>query len=538
MLLAEVIVPQMFTAYAEDLGCVESSGLHHFQYFCEHCDQIFASAWGGIPGAISWCERGSYFYCTNCGKRHHDNVVYINRKEAAPYKIRLAVKSYENLITFEAYSKTLRFDDYLRTLDGSYKEIFRFNIPKQKASFTIYDNGEEVETLEVGNPYELDVLNKSILRFFRPNSMANKEQKLELSRILRVFRESVQCKLEKHLGYRVPSMFVSQGQYYGTFLLPILNMAFRLNCPDAPNLPIIYREEPENVRQFWNSKMLKDYNYDFVNEVISLTRQKRSFVSAMIAVHSLPEKPTVRKLINEDPFGIYMLTKAFAICQNYDNAIRLYHGLSNLTTWGSGRFKELFRFIQKIKPLYDESGIIYLVDKAKEFQIWDCIGLYSQLNAENRKSLKAEKVRLRDLHDWMSLRHKKQTHVNIKFDVPDHIINRLTMQSNRLKFFLPGESMELLEAGYQLHNCVASYGKAMKDNQKWIVLVADDKGKLAACLEVRGKALVQAKLDKNIPVSENEVLNNEIVSWAKDANIRISTQDVRLPKEKDTKITA
>ena len=59
------------------------------------------------------------------------------------------------------------------------------------------------------------------------------------------------------------------------------------------------------------------------------------------------------------------------------------------------------------------------------------------------------------------------------------------MQKDRMKFFLPKESLELLEAGTELHNCVASYGSDMKDNSKWIVLVADDKGKLAACLEVR-----------------------------------------------------
>jgi len=155
------------------------------------------------------------------------------------------------------------------------------------------------------------------------------------------------------------------------------------------------------------------------------------------------------------------------------------------------------------------------------------------LNDENKKALETESVRLRDLHDWMSLRHKRQTHKNLKFDVPDHIIKRLSMQTDRLKFFMPKESMELLEAGHELHNCVATYGNAMKNNSKWIVLVADDKGKLTVCLEIRGNELVQAKTNRNKPVSSDNKLNSEVLAWAKEANIRVETSDVMLPvKEK------
>ena len=52
MLIAELVIPQMFTAYAEDLGYLKN-GLHHYQYFCEVCDQAFSSAWGKIPGSMS-----------------------------------------------------------------------------------------------------------------------------------------------------------------------------------------------------------------------------------------------------------------------------------------------------------------------------------------------------------------------------------------------------------------------------------------------------------------------------------------------------
>jgi hypothetical protein len=150
--------------------------------------------------------------------------------------------------------------------------------------------------------------------------------------------------------------------------------------------------------------------------------------------------------------------------------------------------------------------------------------------------LAAEDVRLRDLHDWMSLRHKKQTHVNMKFTVPEHIVRRLSMQHGRLSFFFPKESMHLLEAGHELHNCVASYGSAMGKNELWIVLVANEKGKLVACLEIKGKELIQAKVDRNKPVSNNAELNMSILAWAKEVGIKINTSDVIVPKERKNKI--
>lgn len=529
MLVAEVIVPQMFTAYAEDLGYL-GNGLHHFQYFCEECDQAFTSAWGKITGALRYYERGAFFYCTHCGTRHEKNIVYIKRQMQAPYKIRLSVKVFENVINFEASSETVKFQDQLIVYRGKYKEIIRFDIAKQTTLFTSFHDGRIVEYMEIGNPFKLDVLKKSILRFFLPNSIANSNQKSELNRILKVLRENVHRKLEKHLGHKVSSMHVSPGQYYGSFLLPIFNIAYRLMFPDAPNLPTTYREEPRLIENFWCMKMTQ--NSAFMDDVVRLTRRKTNFVTAMISANALPDKPFIRRAISEDPFEAGLLARSFVLCQNYDYAIRLYMGLKKFGTDVYTRVNDsLLHFLQKMLPLYGEAGVVRLVEEAKEIQPWDCARLYDQLNEENREALKTERVKINELHDWLSLRRRKQTHVNLKFNVPDHIVNRLSMQKARLKFFLPKESMELLDAGTQLHNCVASYGAAMRYNQKWIVLVADDTGKLAACLEIRDQELVQAKIDKNKPAADNPELNAEIIAWANEAKIEIKTTDVKVQTE-------
>ena len=123
-------------------------------------------------------------------------------------------------------------------------------------------------------------------------------------------------------------------------------------------------------------------------------------------------------------------------CQNYDYALQLYSGLKKLT--GQLLFKDLLlKFLQAMLPLYGEAGVVHLVEAAKDLELQDCIKLYQQLNEENQLALQTEQVKLKDLHDWMARRHRIQQHVNLKFNIPEHIVRRLSMQKDRMKFFLP-----------------------------------------------------------------------------------------------------
>ena len=54
----------------------------------------------------------------------------------------------------------------------------------------------------------------------------------------------------------------------------------------------------------------------------------------------------------------------------------------------------------------------------------DCVRLYNQLDEDSKIEIVTEHIRLRDLHDWMAKKHRRQTHQNIILDVPEHIINR------------------------------------------------------------------------------------------------------------------
>lgn len=536
MLKSKLAIPQMFTAYAEDQGYNEN-GLHHFQYFCEQCDQIFSVAWGKITGSKSYYERGNHFNCPHCGSLHNKNVAYIDRRERAPYKLLLVIREFNKVVTFEVFGEVVYFSDYLNLRSiPNYKEVFRFDIARQTVTWASRE-----EKMELGNPYKLDIFKKSILRFFNSSSLANSEYRPALTNILKTLREAVHRKLEKHLGHKVSSMHVSPGDCYGAFLLPIFNIAYRLACPDAPNLPSAYRNM-ESLKSFWSSKMINVHpiigNVFYMDDVMTETRRKKDFIRALLKRFNLPDKPVARRLLAADPFGIIMLNKAFTLCNNYDYAIRLYKAFLDSEGYWVHDHSETIAFLSEMKAIYGESGMIRFVANAKRLQTRDCIRLYRLLNDDNKKALRNNPIRIRDLHDWMSLKHQQQNHTNTPFNVPQHIIRRLSMQTNRLKFFLPKESMELLIAGHQLHNCVASYGHYMKDNSRWIVLVADDNGRLVACLEIKDKELVQAKMNRNKPVHVNDALNNAILSWAKDARIKINTTDVIDPDKPEEEMPA
>ncbi|WP_196605792.1 PcfJ domain-containing protein [Pectinatus haikarae] len=112
-----------------------------------------------------------------------------------------------------------------------------------------------------------------------------------------------------------------------------------------------------------------------------------------------------------------------------------------------------------------------------------------------------------------------EEHKMIPFDIDNPLCRRLAMQSDRIKFFLPGTSFDLYTAGKKLKNCVGAYVDEVKNKETQIVLVSDDKGKLVVCIEVKNNKVEQAKLFANKCVSTDPLLNAEVIDWAEKAKI-------------------
>ena len=138
---------------------------------------------------------------------------------------------------------------------------------------------------------------------------------------------------------------------------------------------------------------------------------------------------------------------------------------------------------------------------------------------------------VKNIHDELTELLNRQKHKDYELNVPDYIINRLQMQKDRLKFFLPSTHYQLRDAGKELHNCVGSYAARVASGEEYIVLTADDKGKLLVCMEVKNSRIVQAKLYGNKPVYSDDALNAEVIEWAKATGLKIDTYDIRQPEK-------
>ena len=77
-------------------------------------------------------------------------------------------------------------------------------------------------------------------------------------------------------------------------------------------------------------------------------------------------------------------------------------------------------------------------------------------------------------------------------------------------FRLPKDSYQLCEIGTTLHNCVASYGKSVLQKECAIVYTQKD-GQYKICIEVRGKEIVQKRIDRNESPGEEE--NSVLEIW-------------------------
>ena len=300
------------------------------------------------------------------------------------------------------------------------------------------------------------------------------------------------------------------------FLVPMINIANRIENPSMANLSVYTEFKGKIPFYMWPENTLLPENW--LTQLDQLVENGNDNNTAVIKLLDLPNKDLVRSMIEINYLCVFNLKAAFEICSNYDFAIRLFKAVQ-IT-------EEIKQFINNIKPIYGEEGIVRLAEKSEEYNLEDCVRLYNCLNNENIELLIKERVRIRNLHDWLSITHKKQQHKNVKFNVPEHVIRRLSMQMNGLSFSLPSESLELIKVGHDLHNCVASYSEDMANNKCWIVIITNDDGKRLACLEISENALVQARINKNIGVKENRDINDVVMQWVRKANLAVKTKDI------------
>lgn len=521
--LLDFKIKEMFSAYENIFG----DG--HYQYYCGRCFQRFATDWNIVANAINpYINRGGFVRCPYCGTLHDKYIGYGQTNEYIPFEMRFRVIAYKKAIVLKIdYEATKFINNIFARKWCKGREIFTFDIEKGCSTFSVTINvegsGNEYATYPINSKYAMAILNGSILRFFQSNCLARKTHKSDLISALRILREHTANIIKKEKGIKLGTTYINAlGHNAGMFLLPLLNLAQKLKCPDSENLT---SESKFNsiINEVYTVNPSSGLPENWVEVLVELAEQGMDITTAMVRSVGLPERDSVKKIIAQDYHNITNLKTAFNLCQNHDLGLRLYEAIIIND--------DMEKFFKDIIPIYGEDGIVRFAENAKEYDLKDCIRLYNQLENENKEILRAKRIRLRELHDWLAIVHKRQRHVNIPLNVPEHIVRRLSMQTNSLKFFVPKESIELLEAGHMLHNCVAGYSEDMSQGRLYIVVVTDDKGKYQACLEIKGNKIVQAKIDRNRSVKLDRMVNKVVLDWAKERKLDINTSDIEIFKE-------
>lgn len=538
-ILAELEIPEMFKIY----GCVTnnhgSSPQPHLQkytatYLCSWCKTMFTVDW---RDTMQGQYNGGFFRCPACGECYQvGQVGNPHGDKDIPFNIRMSVKEYKDFIDFEIRSWHYIFENTHNMFPGHRVEKFRFYYKENRAELLINSSStlctDDVTngTIVLGDPMSIETAyQNTVLRWLKKHSLPrrSKEMRHSMAMLLKTLRKV----LQKKLGTKKP-MHVSSDVRHGPMFFPLFNMAFRTVFPDAPNLS---RELVGRGGGEFNDSTAAAYTAlvhpDIFEPAIQMRKAGKNSIQVLIESVGLPDKPQIRKILQKDIMLLAPLTTVFRSIENYDMALAHFETYSGQTHRNFYYMEDRCGFIKAFKAYgYGEEQLLEHTKTEAPGHLRDHTQLLEQLNGDNKKLLRQARPRLRDLHDWMAIKHREQTHENVPLPAPEHVKRRLCMQVDRLKFFLPEKSMDLFIAGHQLHNCVASYEKEVLNGNKNIILMTDDNGKLIACLEIRKNTLVQAKLNHNRPCHRDETINKAVLDWAKKSKLKINTPDVAVPK--------
>lgn len=99
-----------------------------------------------------------------------------------------------------------------------------------------------------------------------------------------------------------------------------------------------------------------------------------------------------------------------------------------------------------------------------------------------------------------------------------------TMQTNGYTVRSPLTASELIDVGSDMRHCVASYCNRYFYRELEILLLEKD-GSYVACIEIRGKYIVQAKLKFNEPITNNSSAFNALQEWADENGFVMACSD-------------
>ena len=459
--------------------------------------------------------------CPKCGKsavnRYRDiEEIYTDHGTGSPISMCVALYETANGFQIRVDSLIRKFveDNDKRVKDFPSHEVIDFDVKNRKTTYTKKEGRRKLMECELGNPFDNFLSLNSNLSFLKSDNGAVK-YKNEIRELLAMLRNGIQKKFKKFHGFRLGNIYTNVlTGFKGKMITPISYIAFRLLLPDIKGLPPILESQALHHDR-WCTETASALLFDD----LSAYRKKCSSVQVIMSKVNLPDCKAFRKKISAYPFEAQCLSVIYHSVGKVDTACRLFDVIN-------GKFSIEFaeHIVNSFIMKWPIKAIEAFLEQVEPRTLNDTLNLYDELTNASKPLVRDFK--LKDVHDKLVKMVNEQRNANYSLDIPEPIKRRFEMQKDSLKFFLPDTAWQLRDGGREFNNCVYTYAKRVKDGECQIAFMSDDKGKLVACLEIRGDKLVQAKLKFNRPVKQDDEVQQEIIKWCKVKKIKIKTSDI------------
>lgn len=550
--LQEIYIPELFKAYTSIIRTphlpgspITSSSVLPKRYFCAKCKTEFTVEHIGIHRLGYYGYGDEKVNCPACGAEFYLGSTMLECGEQPNGPLCLTLRLYEckTQIILKANFNTLQLAHDLKepVVLGTRTEEYRFDIKNRQVHIKSQECNQDPAILQIENPIcARALLAGSWLRYLKNDTELVKSYKPEIVELLKTLREAVAEKYKELHGYDLSRLFVSSGQTYGWLLMPILNIAYRLQMPETSNLPKAFLQDSRSIYRPHralpgNMQVMQTPDRSQKWKIACDLAKDKDCITAMLEAYTLPAVKSFRKILQADSiFAVQELAYCYELSKgDLNHTTTLYRLIQDKFPEQKDTYFDMQRIFEKLMYIKTSgvipvTKVISILKNTDPKSIQDTLEILSQLNEPNQQAIL--KYKITEIHDRATNLLYKQKNPNIKLSVPDYIKNRLMMQKDKIRFFLPNDSYELRDAGTELHNCVGGYTNKINEGASCVVLVSDDKGKLVVCIELQQNKLVQAKLACNKPVFTNARLQAEVLEWCKKCSIAICTSDVKQPE--------
>lgn len=474
-------------------------------------------------------------YCPKCGKgfNYKKNEIIVSEQydKDLPYVTKMKVYELKHRIELRIHYSSRRFDGNIHHngIDCfDIKEKYVFDIANRSVIWEKHLNNLRIDRQDIGYLTDFDKLKENTAIYFFGTDDKNYYGE-NLTTLLKTLRMAIIRKVYEIHKIRLQNMYVSSLSLKNRLFGNVLNMAHRVRFFDSPN--VVYDKNFSIVKKHFIDDILGE-NFEQVHEEL-----KQDYVSGVINLLQLPKTKFLKhnfsfrnlfmlksiyhlddiRLANT-VFDFYLKHEKDFVMKGSQDSI-IYNMEKRLD-----KMNVCLRFIKLLYLQYYKhiklSNILGNCEKLK-----DIMNLYASADKKTLSAFHQQKVPFSKLHDWLSLAVAKQQDHDLKFDIPQEMIDKYDTAIQQHHFSCIERYSSLKEIALKLKNCSAGYKDRINCSLQ-LVAVTNERKQIKALLEIKNNNILQAKLFQNRPVKQDILINRLVIDFAQKLKLKIKTDDI------------